>query len=472
MELAMEELRATKRTGDSTVVEGAAIERFRDMLRGALLLPGDAGYDEARAIWNGMIDRRPALIARCHGVGDVRAAVEFAITQDLLVSIKGGGHNVAGNAVCDNGLMIDLSPMRSVYVDPKSQTARAEGGATWADFDAETQAFGLATTGGLISSTGVAGLTLGGGIGWLTGSYGLSCDNVLSLDVITAAGAWVRASADENPDLFWGLKGGGGNFGVVTSFEFQLYPVGELFAGMVLHPLTRARDALVYFRDFLSQAPEELGALAGLVTTPDGDPALALIVVYNGPVEEGARVVQPLREFGRPILDNLGAMPYRVVQTIFDAGSPAGLRYYWKSSFLENLPDDALQTLVDCYARTTSPTCKIFLEFLGGAFARVDRGATVFDHRDATFNLLVIGAWQDAATDAENISWTREVWHAMDPYASSGVYMNYLGQEADEGAARLEAAYGSDKLARLAKLKAKYDPGNMFRMNQNIRPAV
>ena len=466
----MTKIQVARKDGQGTVVERATIEHLRGELRGELLLPGDAGYEEARKIWNGMIDRRPAIIARCRGVADVIAAVKLAKDHDLLVAVRGGGHNVAGNAVCDHGLMIDLSPMRSVTVDPGARRARAEGGATWGDFDAETQAFGLATTGGLISLTGVAGLTLGGGIGWLTGSYGLACDNLLSLDVVTAEGTLVKASAEQNPDLFWGLKGGGGNFGIVTSFEFKLYPVGELFAGILFHPLDRAPEALGHFRDFLRDAPAQLGALAALTTTPDGHRVLALVMVYNGPIEEAERVVQPLRAFGPPVQDTLGPKPYRAIQTLFDAGAPHGLRYYWKSSFLDALPASAIESLVESYGKVTSPNSKIFVEFLGGAMGQVGRADTVFDHRDSRFNLLTIGAWEDSATDDAHIAWTRATWHALQPHASAGVYMNYLGQEDDEGADRVRDAYGPGKLERLAKLKGKYDPTNLFRMNQNIRP--
>ncbi len=460
------------RSGQSGRPDPASIENLKAEFRGSLLQPGHEGYDEVRAIWNGMIDRRPALIARCAGVADIIAAVRFAAAHDLLLAIKGGGHNVAGNAVCQGGLMIDLSGMRSVRVNPRARTARAEGGATWADFDTETQAFGLATTGGLISATGVAGLTLGGGIGWLMGSYGLACDNLLSVDLVTAEGKLITASASENPELFWGVRGGGGNFGVVTSFEFRLHPVGpEVYAGMLLYPVARARQALAFFRDFVAGAPDELGALAGLITTPDGTPVLALVVVCSGSLEAGAQIVQPLRDFDRPMLDTLGPTPYRKIQTVFDAGSPPGRRYYWKSSFLDSLPDAAIATAVERFAEIRSPHCKLFIECLGGAVGRVGRDDTVFDHRASPFDLLVIGAWEDPTADQENIAWARATWQAMQPYASEGVYMNYLGQEADEGDARIKAAYGPEKYDRLVALKTRYDPGNLFRMNQNVRPA-
>jgi FAD/FMN-containing dehydrogenase len=465
----MTAVNALTKDGQTCSIDRASIERLRAELRGELLLPGDPGYDQARTIWNGMIDRRPGLIVRCAGVADVLAAVRLARAHDLLVAIRGGGHNVAGNAVCEDGLMIDLSRMRSVRVDPKARTAHAEGGATWADFDAETQAFGLATTGGLISSTGIAGLTLGGGIGWLMGSYGLACDNLRSLDLVTAEAELITASASENPELFWGLKGGGGNFGIVTAFEFQLHPVGPLFAGVLFHLVARAREALTHFRDFLREAPHELGAVAGLSTSPAGEPAAVVALVYNGPPEEGARVVQPLRDFGPPMLDTMGPMPYRAVQRLLDAGSPPGRRNYWKSSFLNELPDAAIATLVERVAEAKSPRCKLLIECLGGAVARVGRNEAAFDHRHLPFNLLVEAAWEDRAADRDNIAWARAAWEAMQPHAADGVYMNYL--EAEGGLDRLRAAYGTEKYQRLAALKARYDPENRFRMNQNVRPA-
>ncbi len=461
---------ATNNNSNATF-DQATIDALRADLRGTLLLPGDAGYDEARQIWNGMIQRYPGMIVRCAGVADVVAAVRLAKAHDLVVAVKGGGHNIAGNAVCEGGLMIDLSSMRGVHVDPGARTARAEGGATWGDFDAETQVFGLATTGGLISATGVAGLTLGGGIGWLMGSYGLACDNLISLDVVTADGERVTASADHNPELFWGLKGGGGNFGVVTSFEFRLFPVAALFAGMLLHPLDGATEALAHFHDFIQDAPDQVGALAGFVTAPDGNRVLALILVYNGPLEDGARVLQPLREFGPPVLDTLAPTPYREIQTLFDAGAPPGLRNYWKSSFLRSLPADAMEILVERMGKAPSAHCKMFIECIGGEVTRVARDATAFDHRHSPFNLLILGGWELASDDEENIAWTRETWQQMQPHATESVYVNYLNEERDEGSDRIKAAYGAEKFARLAALKRKYDPGNLFRMNQNVRPA-
>jgi FAD/FMN-containing dehydrogenase len=467
----MSVLESLKSDGSPTVIQTSAVEKLGDSIRGKLFMPGSDDYDAARRIWNGMIDRRPAIILRCLGTADVIEAVNFAREHELLVAVKGGGHNVAGNAVCDRGFMIDLSSMRGVYVDSANDLARAAGGATWGDFDAETQAFGLATTGGLISDTGVAGLTLGGGIGWLTPSYGLACDNLVSVDLVTAEGKFVTASHEQNSDLFWGLKGGGGNFGVATSFQFSVYPVGPiLFAGTALYPIDDAETILRHFIKFMDQSTDALGGLAAVTTTPDGDAVLALIAVYNGPIAEGEKVLAPVRRFRKPLLDTFGPFPYRKIQTFFDAAAPPGLRYYWKSSFLDSLPDDALAAVIERAKVRPSAKSKIFIEFLGGAFSRVPREAAVFDHRGSPYNLLIIGSWQDADDDDVNRSWARETWAAMQPYASEGVYVNYLGTEADEQSNRLPSAYGPGKLEKLVALKRKYDPANLFRMNQNIRP--
>jgi FAD/FMN-containing dehydrogenase len=457
--------------GSLTRLSTAEIEALDRDLRGTILLPETEGYHQARRIWNGMIDRRPAVIVRCAGASDVISAVNFGREHDLLISVRGGGHNVAGNAVCDGGLMIDLSPMRDVHADLERCRARVGGGATWGDFDAETQIFGLATTGGLISDTGVAGLTLGGGIGWLTRSHGLACDNLISVDVVTADGQRVKASQQENPDLFWGLKGGGGNFGIATSFEFQLHPVGPLlFAGMTVYPLDDAQKLLEHFREFMVHAADELAGLAALTTTPGGEPALVLVGVYNGDLTDGETALQPLRSFQKPLLDTFAPTPYRKVQTFFDEAAPWGLRYYWKSSFLKDLSDEGFASLIEQARKRPSENSKIFIEFLGGAFSRFPKEAAVFGHRDSPFNLLVTGAWQDAAQDESNRTWVRNTWQAMQQYASDGVYVNYLGTESDEGSNRLQAAYGTDKYEKLLRLKNRYDPTNFFRMNQNIHP--
>ena len=463
---------ATQHLTSDTALAEDTVAAFQTTLRGALLRPGDDGYEAARTLWNAMIDKRPALIVRCVGVADVIQAVNFARTHDLLVAVRGGGHNVAGNAVCDGGLMIDLSPMKSVHVDPVRRTARAEPGATWRDFDHETQAFGLATTGGVIPTTGVAGLTLGGGIGWLMGSYGLSCDNLLSVDVVTADGRLLQASATENPDLFWGVRGGGGNFGVVTSFEYQLHAVGQVLGGMVIHPVERARDVLKFYREFTRTAPDALTSMAVCLTSPEGAPVVALLVCYNGPLAEGEKVLQPLRAFGPPVADHIGPMAYTALQSMLEAGFPAGLQNYWKSNFLQDLSDDAIAVMVDGFAQMPAPTSALAIEHISGAVSRVGEDATAFTHRQASYNLLIVGIWPDLANNDTNIRWVRQTWDAMQPFSSGAVYVNYLGQAADEGAERIKEAYGVTKYERLLALKKQYDPTNLFRLNQNINPLV
>lgn len=446
-----------------------AIQEFSAGLRGQVVRPGDAGYDEARMVWNGMIDRHPGMIVRCAGVADVIAAVNFARANDLLVAVRGGGHNAAGLAVCDGGMVIDLSPMKGIRVDPVRRTVQAQAGVTWREFDRETTAFGLATTGGAISTTGISGLTLGGGLGWLMRGYGLACDNLLSADVVTADGRFLTASATEHAELFWGLRGGGGNFGVVTSLEFQLHPVPPLMlAGMVVHPVERAAEVLRFYREFTQTAPEQLTTFAGLLTSPDGVPVVALLLCYNGPVEEGEKVLQPLRAFGPPVADQIAPMPYTEVQRMLDEAFPAGLQVYWRSDFLTGLNDDVIRTLVDRFATVPSPLSALVLEQFGGAVGRISREATAFDHRDADYNLVIVSRWTDPAAPDPHIAWSRDVSQAVRPF-TRGVYVNYLG--VGEGEDRVRAAYGAAKFERLVALKNQYDPANFFRMNQNIRPA-
>jgi len=454
------------------MVDQSAVEKFKASLGGELLRPGEAGYDEARQVWNGMIDKRPAFIARCTGVADVIHCVNFARSNDLLVAVRGGGHNVAGNAVCDGGLVIDLSRMKSVRVDPKRRTARAEPGLTWHEFDRETQAFGLATTGGQISTTGIAGLTLGGGWGYLARRYGLSCDNLLSADLVTANGQFLTASIAENPDLFWALRGGGGNFGVVTSFEYQLHPVGPVLAGIVAYPFEKAMGALKLFRDFTSAAPDEMASGIVLITLPDGTAVAGIVACYSGPLAEGERLLKPLRVFGPPLLDQIGPIPYTAAQQLIDAFYPSGLQSYWKSSFLKEISDEAIDIMVASCAKRPSPMCHGLIEHqLGGAVRRADREATAFAHRDVEYSFMALGVCADLAETEKCAWWAREFWAAMQPYSTGGVYVNYLGREADEGPERIKAAYGREKYARLVALKNKYDPTNLFRLNQNIKPS-
>ncbi len=451
-------------------IEDAKIEAFGASLGGALLRAGDAGYDEARSIFNGMIDRHPALIARCASPGDVVKAVTFAREHALIVSVRGGGHNVAGNAICDGGLMIDLTPMKGIQVDPAAQTVRAQGGLTWADFDRETQTFGLATTGGAISSTGIAGLTLGGGFGWIGRSYGRACDNLISADVVLADGSFVHASADENADLFWGLRGGGGNFGVVTSFEFRLHPVGPMLGGMLVHPFERAGEVLRLVRDFNQSAPDASSVFAALMTTPDGHKVVAILPCYNGPIEDGEALLKPLREFGPPLADLVAPMPYTQQQQLMDEGFPFGLQNYWKSEFLKSLSDEAIDLLVAQFAAVPSPLTAIVLEQFGGAYRRVASDENAFSHRDFDYNFVIISRWTDPAEADQNIQWSRDVWNAVQPYAAGVVYVNYL-EGGEEGASRIKSAYAGN-YDRLAALKAKYDPTNFFQLNQNIKPSA
>ena len=452
------------------MLNASDIAAFAIGLRGQLLRPGDDNYDEARRVWNGMIDKRPALIVRAAGVADVIQAVEFARESGLVLAVRGGGHNVSGNAVCDGGLTLDLSLMRSVRVDPKRQSLRAEGGTLWRDLDQEAEAFGLATTGGLISSTGIAGLTLGGGLGWLMGSYGLACDNLLSVDLVTATGELVTASASENADLFWGLRGGGGNFGVATSLEYRLHPVGPMLGGLVVHPLEQAADLFRFYEAFTREAPDALGSMLLFVTSADGERVAALAVCYNGPPEEGEVLLAPLRAFGSPLADTIGRMRYTQIQQMFDEGFPAGLQNYWRSSFLEYLDADGIEAIVEQFRQAPSPQAAIAIEQLGGAVARVSAEDTAFNHRASRFNLLILGMWPERHAKAENVGWVQGISETLAPYASSRVYVNYLGQSGDEGVGRVEAAYGPVTYARLVALKNKYDPENLFRLNQNIQP--
>jgi FAD/FMN-containing dehydrogenase len=447
----------------------AMIQDFKAMLRGALIGPEDDSYDAARKVYNAMIDKRPAMIVRCAGTADVIAAVNFARTHDLPLAVRAGGHSVAGNSTCDAGLVIDLSPMKGIRVDPVQRTARAEGGVTWGDFDHETQVFGLATTGGIASTTGIAGLTLGGGIGYLNRKYGLACDNLLSADVVTADGRLLTASSTDNPDLFWALRGGGGNFGVVTSFEYRIHPVGPVLAGLLVWPLVQAKDVLRFYRDFSIAAPDELRLDATLTTTPVG-PGLAVIVCWCGSIEEGERMVRPLREFGPPVVDTVAAVPYKTIQTLLESlGYLPGLYHYWKSSFIKELSEEAIATLVDTFTPAPAPLCAVALEHLGGAVARVGDTDTAFHHRQAQHSCLVLAAWTEPAESEQNMTWARKVAEATKPFLDDAVYVNYLGE--GEGENRVRAAYGAN-YERLVAIKQKYDSANLFRLNQNIQPTT
>lgn len=451
-------------------LDEAAIQELRAGLRGALLHPGDDHYETARRVWNGMIDRKPALIIRCAGVADVITAVNFARTNNLLVSVRGGSHSAAGNAVCEGGLMIDLSLMKGIRVDPVRRTARAEPGLTWGEFDHETQAFGLATTGGFVPSTGIAGLTLGGGLGYLMRRFGLTCDNLLSVDLVTAAGQLLTASETENADLFWGVRGGGGNFGIVTSFEYRLHAVGPMvLGGFIFHPLPRAKEVSQFYRQFTRTSPDELTTHLAFATSPDGHPVVAFILCYSGPLEKGEEVIRPLREFGSPVADTVGPMPYTAVQALGGPLYPPNRLNYWKSSFLKELSDDAIETMIAQFATVPSPFSAAALEELGGVVSRVGRDETAFGERSAHYNLIITSEWIDPAESEKNIQWARDFWEAMQPFESEAVYVNYLGTEGED---RIKAAYGPTKYERLVALKNKYDPTNFFRLNQNIKPTV
>ena len=443
------------------------VDEIKASLRGQLLLPADDGYESARKIHNGMIDRRPAMIARCAGASDVIAAVNFARENRLPIAVRGGGHGVPGFAVCDAGMMIDLSCMKSIRVDPIRRTARAEGGATWGEFDHETQAFGLATTGGIARPTGIAGLTLGGGQGFLMRKHGLACDNLLSVDVVTAEGRQVTASAAENPELFWGVRGGGGNFGVVTSFKYQLHSVGPVLGGLLIYPMSQARAFLKIYREFTASAPDEMGPLAVLATLPDGTKAAVALLCYSAAPDKGESVLRPLRAFGPPIADQVSLMPYTAVQSIVENFNPRGLRNYWKTLYLKDLSDDAINVMVERYATAPAPQTHVVIYTLGGAVNRVGPDETAVEYRDAHHAFLIVGMWTDPGEDSRNIRWVRELWEAMQPFASGGAYVNY---EADVGADNVKAAYGLKKYQRLVALKNKYDPKNLFRLNQNIKP--
>ena len=462
----MQDLRLATISGSAMVLPQATVRDFRSRIRGDVLANGDDGYDRARAVFNAMIDRRPALIVRCAGLEDVIAAVGFVRDYDLLASIRGGGHGVTGNAVCDGGLVIDLSRMKSVRVDPTIRTARAEGGATWGDFDRETQTVGLASTGGIVPTTGIAGLTLGGGIGYLNRKYGLACDNLSSAEVVTADGRVLTASADANSDLFWALRGGGGNFGVVTSLEYRIHPVGPVLGGELIYPLARAKETLRFYRDWSLTAADEVRADATLLSGPEG-PALAIIVCYCGSIDDGEIVLRPLRRFGSPVVDTICPSPYARIQNLLTEVLAPGFYHYWKSGFFRSFSDAAIERLVDFFAADVpSPFAAVAIEHLGGAIGRVDEQATAFGHRSAQHSCLVLRAWRDPAASEENIAWGRSCHGAMEPFLEQGAYVNYLG---DEGESRVRAAYGAN-YERLTALKQKYDPRNLFRGNQNIQP--
>jgi FAD/FMN-containing dehydrogenase len=461
-----------------TSIDSNAIEALRGSFLGEVITANDPSYDDARQIWNGQIQRRPALIARCRGVADVIAAIRFGREHDLLVAVRGGGHAVAGHAVVDDGLVIDLSAMTGSRVDPMAQTIRLEGGCLNAHLDRESQAFGLAATGGIVSHTGVAGLTLGGGIGHLMRKYGLSIDALRSCDVVTADGDLVVASEQENPDLFWGLRGGGGNFGIVTSFEFALQPLGpNILAGMLLWPMDDAPLVLGFLRDFIADAPDEVGLMGNLRLAPPlpavpetlhGKPIVALVATYAGPIEAGEQALAPLRALGTPALDALMPKPYVAHQKMFDAALPHGRHYYWKSHRLGPLTDEIIGVIHAQAATISSPLSSVALFSFGGAVARVGEDATAFPNRDAAHDINIVGSWlpEQAGEADRHMDWVRATFGALEPH-SRGVYVNFTSDDAND---RVRVAYSDAQWTRLTALKAKYDPTNFFRMNANIPP--
>jgi FAD/FMN-containing dehydrogenase len=427
----------------------------------------DAGYDEARRVFNGMIDRRPAVIVQCLDEADVAAAITQARERSLQVAVRGGGHNVAGNAVCDGGLVIDLSPMRRVEVDPVRRRARVQGGATWGDLDTATQAHGLATPGGVVSSTGVAGLTLGGGIGVLRGLYGLTCDNLVGAELVTASGERVTASADENPDLLWGLRGGGGNFGVVTTFEFALHPLGSVVSGLV--DFAHSRDFLKFYDEFAAGAPDELACDLVVHRSPAGDPLDSVFACFCGPDETAAPVFDRLRSRFAPLRDGLATRSYVEAQRMLDPTAPWGVRNYWKTNAMGPLTPAAIEAGDEVFMSAKSPASQVQLEHLHGALHRTPPGVNAASFAGAKYNLLVNAKWTDPARDEENIRWAREGFALLQPFLSSGAYANYLVQEPRE---RVRQAYGAETYDRLVALKDRHDPANVFRMNQNIEPSA
>ncbi len=449
-------------------LSSTAITQLAKRFEGSVIAPGDAEFDQARRVWNGMIDKTPALIARCASVDDVKTAIEFTRAHKLLVAVRGGGHSVAGHGTCDDGLVIDLSFMRAVQVDPGGRLAVVQPGLNWGDLDRATQAHALAVTGGIVSATGVAGLTLGGGLGWLMRKYGLTADNLLSANLVTAGGQFLHASTEQNAELFWGLQRGGGNFGIVTEFCFRLHPVGPIvLAGWVLYPQEKAPEVLRFYRDYASTAPNELTTIVILRRLPHlpklppflrGMPVIGIAVCYAGVIEAGERVVQPLRAFGPPLVDGIALKPYTTHQTMFDAAQPPGRHNYWKTAYLSELSDAAIDVIVDGARQMTSPLSIVAVYQLGGA---VRLG-------DAAFCVNAAATWTEPTQSQRHIFWTRGFWTAMEPYSTAGAYVNFLGEE---GQARTRSAY-RESYDRLVALKNTYDPGNFFRLNQNIEPTA
>jgi FAD/FMN-containing dehydrogenase len=463
--------------GERDTIGEATLGELESTLRGRLVRPSDPDYDQARAVWNAAHDRHPALIIGCAGAADIVRAVEFARSEGLQVAVRGGAHSIAGFSTSDGGVVIDTSPMQGIRGDPAGRRAVAQPGLTWSAFDHETQAFGLAVTGGLVSTTGIAGFTLGGGIGWLLRKYGLTCDNLLSADLVTADGQLVTASQHEHPDLFWALRGGGGNFGVVTSLEYRLHLVGPFFhAGVVFYTAAAAAEVLRGWRDLTATLPDELTTLANILVAPPvpflpeavhGQPVVAILGVYAGPVEDGAKAAQPLRTLAEPIADLMGPMPYAAMQGLLDPLWPAGAHNYFTGVLLDQLTDDTIETLLAQHAASQAPVRELHLHHAGGAMARVPAAATAFAHRNAAYVLNIIARSPDREGFQEHAGWARATHQAMDPWSSGGGYVNFTSEPGQD---KVQASYPPDTYARLVAVKDRYDPTNLFQLNQNIRP--
>jgi hypothetical protein len=444
------------------------LKSFRPAFQGQVFEPADAGYNEARQIWNASVSKRPSVIARCSGVADVIAAIHFARANNLVTAIRGGGHNVGGRALCDDGLVIDLSRMRAVFVDDAARRVRVQGGATLGDIDRETHVFGLAVPCGIVPKTGIGGLTLGGGVGWLIRKYGMSIDNLLSAQVVTAEGKVLTANTTENQDLFWALRGGGGNFGVITSFEFQAHPVATVLGGLLLYPRAMAIDVIRHFRDYMESAPDELTAYAALLHGPDGSPLVGVIPCYCGNIAEGERVLQPLRKFGSPIVDGIQAMPFPVMQSLLAPSFPDGNQNYWKSTLQRELSNDAISAIVEHANGLQSPLSFVVLEYYGGAAGRVSSTATAFPHRHLPWDILFLAQWTDPAQTKMHRDWARSGEDVLRPFSENAHLLSALDVEGEDV---IKTAFGGN-LPRLAATKKKYDPTNFFRVNHNINPGV
>jgi FAD/FMN-containing dehydrogenase len=456
----------------------SAVQEFIKGLHGRVIQHDDEGYEEARKVWNGLIDKRPALIAQCSDENDVVHSVNFARNNDLLVAVRGGGHNVAGFGTCDDGIVIDLSSMKDIIVDTASKTVKAQGGATWGDFDKVTQALALSTTGGLVTTTGIGGFTLGGGIGWLVRKYGLAIDNLLEVEMITADGERLTASEKENSDLFWGVRGGGGNFGIVTTFTYRLYPVGpNVYGGAVFYPVTKAKELLHFYSEWAKKEPDELTSMIAFLTAPpapfipqhlQGTSMIAFALCYTGGLEQAEEIIKPLRDFATPSVDLLGPVPYVALQGMFDATVPKGILSYWKAEYINELNDTAIDTLVEQAGKMGAPFVQVHIHHIEGAVSKIKADVTAFGHRDSPFILNIIGMWVDPTEKEKHIAWVRGFSNAMRTFSTGYSYLNFMG---DEGESRIKAAYGEEKYARLVWLKNKYDPKNLFRLNQNIKPS-